>query len=88
MDLSSFILPMNDTSFFNCAKPTIEFATDQPAIVFSIFKFEDSFLNSSSLINFIVLLVNPFLIKKLSSTLQMTSTIAFPIPRTFIIIKL
>ena len=79
---------MKETSFFSCAKPTIELATDPPAIVFSIFKFNTSFLNSYSLINFIVLLVSSFFIKKSSSTLQMTSTIAFPIPRTFIIFKL
>ena len=40
--------------------------------------------NSVSLTSFIVLLLRLFLDKKLSSTLQITSTIAFPIPNTFI----
>ncbi len=40
--------------------------------------------NSVSATSFIVLLVRLFSDKKLSSTLQITSTIAFPIPNTFI----
>ena len=44
------------------------------------------FLNSfSSKNNFIVLFVRLFWVRKLSSTLQMTSTIAFPIPKIFIL---
>ena len=60
------------------------------AIVDVICKVEDkfitdnSFLNSFSSTSFIVLLVRLFLDKKLSSTLHITSTIAFPIPNTFI----
>ena len=48
-------------------------------------KLDNNFLNSSSSTSFIVLLVNPLLDKKLSSILQITSTIAFPIPIIFII---
>ena len=65
-------------------KATMEFATEPPEIVSSIFKLDNNFLNSVSLTSFIVLLVRLFLDKKLSSTLQITSTIAFPIPNTFI----
>ena len=42
-------------------------------------------LNSSLSISFIVLFVNEFLTKKSSSTLHRTSTIAFPIPKIFIL---
>ena len=75
---------MNETGLPNCDKPTIEFATEPPAIVSSIFKFDSSFLNSASSTSFIVPLVRLFLDRKLFSTLQITSTIAFPIPNTFI----
>ena len=73
------------TSLPSCARPTIEFATDPPETVSSIFKLDNNFLNSASSTNFIVLLVRLFLAKKLSSTLQITSTIAFPIPKIFIL---
>ena len=53
-------------------------------MVSSIFKFDNSFLNSASSTSFMVLLVRLFSDKKLSSTSQITSTIAFPIPNTFI----
>jgi len=76
-------LPIKETAFPNCDKPTIEFATEPPAIVSSIVKFDKSFLNSISSTSFIVLLVRLFLFKKFSSTLQTMSTIAFPIPSTF-----
>ena len=52
---SSFTLPINPTCVPNCDKPTIELATEPPEIVFSIFKFDKSFMNSSlSKINFIL----------------------------------
>ena len=76
---------MKPTSFPNCDNPTIEFATDPPEIVSSIVNFDNSFLNSFSSISFIVLLVKEFSFKKLSSTLHNTSTIALPIPKTFIL---
>ena len=54
--------------------------------VFSILRLDNNSLNSlSSKINFMVLLVKLFLVIKSSSTLQITSTIAFPIPNIFII---
>ena len=66
--------------------PTIELATDPPETVFSILRFDNKSLNSlSSKIYFIVLLVKLFFVIKSSSTLQITSTIAFPIPNIFII---
>ena len=52
--------------------------------VSSIFKLDKSFLNSGSSTSFMVLLVKSLLVIKLSSTLQITSTIAFPIPKIFI----
>ena len=77
---------MKPTSFPNWDKPTIELATDPPDTVFSILRLVNKPLNSfSSKINFIVLFVKLFLIKKSSSTLQITSTIAFPMPRIFIL---
>ena len=60
----------------------MEFATEPPDIVFSILNFQEV-LNSYSSTSFIVLLVSLFFNKKLSSILHMTSTIAFPTPRTF-----
>ena len=51
-----------------------------------IYRFANKLLNSfSSKNNFIVLLVRLFFSMKPSSTLQMTSTIAFPIPKIFIL---
>ena len=47
-------------------------------------KFDNSFLNSTSPTSVIVLLVRLFPDKKLSSTSQITSIIALPIPNTFI----
>ena len=81
---SSLILPMNPTLFPNWARPTIELATEPPDTVSSIFKLEINFLNSFSSTNFIVLLVKEFCLRKFSSILQITSTIAFPIPKIFI----
>ena len=52
--------------------------------VSSIFKLDKSFLNSGSSTSFIVLFVKPLSIINFSSTLQITSTIAFPIPNIFI----
>ena len=75
---------INETGLPNCDKPTMEFATEPPAIVSSIFKFDNNFLNSTSSTSFIVLFTRLFSDKKLSSTLQITSTIAFPIPNIFI----
>ena len=65
--------------------PTIELATDPPETVSSIFRLVNSFLNSDSSTSFIVLFVNSLSAKKLSCTLQITSTIAFPIPKIFIL---
>ena len=76
---------IKETLFFSCDNPTIEFATEPPAIVCSIFKLDKIFLNSISSTNFIVLFVRLFFDKKISSTLQITSTIAFPIPKIFIL---
>ena len=76
---------MNPTLLPSPDKPTIEFATDPPETVSSIFKLDKSFLNSGSSTSFMVLLVKPFLAINLSSTLQITSTIAFPIPKIFIL---
>ena len=80
--LSSEIFPIKPTSLPSWDNPTIEFATDPPDTVFSIV----NFLNSlSSNMSFIVLLVNLFFLIKSSSTLQITSTIALPIPKIFIL---
>ena len=55
-------------------------------MVFDEHKLDSKFLNSfSSKINFIVPFVKLFLEMKISSTLQITSTIAFPIPRIFML---
>ena len=53
------------------------------AIVDVICKVEDSFLTKNNLTKSTMKLVNEVEFKKLSSTLQITSTIAFPIPSTF-----
>ena len=79
-----FILPINPTSFPNCDKPTIEFATDPPDIVSSILIDDNKFLNSVSSTNFIVLFFNEFFSRNSSLTLHITSTIALPIPNIFI----
>ena len=63
----------------------MELAPDPPEIVPLTVKDDSSFLNSYSSTNFIVLLVRLFILKKVSSTLQITSTIAFPIPKIFIL---
>ena len=54
------------------------------AIVDVICKVEESFLSKNNLTKSTMKLVDQAEFKKLSSTLQMTSTIAFPIPNTFI----
>ena len=84
--LSSEIFPIKPTSLPSWDNPTIEFATDPPDTVFSIVNSDNNFLNSlSSKMSFIVLLVNLFFLIKSSSTLQITSTIALPIPKIFIL---
>ena len=75
---------MKPTLFPNWERPTIELATDPPATVSSIVSLESNFLNSFSFTSFMVLFVKEFSIIKLSSTLQITSIIAFPIPKIFI----
>jgi hypothetical protein len=62
----------------------MELATDPPEIVSSILRFPSNFLNYGSSINFILLFAKLFLIRNSSSTLQITSTIALPIPVIFI----
>ena len=52
------------------------------AIIDVICKVEENFITKN---NFMVPFVRLFLVRKLSSTLQMTSIIAFPIPRIFIL---
>ena len=41
--LSSLILPIKPTLFPSCERPTIEFSTEPPEIVCSIFRFDNSF---------------------------------------------
>ena len=83
---SSFLIfPINPTSLPSWDKPTIEFATEPPDTVSSILTSLSKFLNSFSLINFIVLFVREFFDKNASSTRHRTSTIAFPIPKIFIL---
>ena len=52
--------------------------------VSSILSEDNSFLNSNSSTSFIVLFVKLLCLMNLSSTLQITSTIALPIPKIFI----
>ena len=54
------------------------------AIVDVICKIEENFLSENKLTKSTMKLVNEAEFKKLSSTLQITSTMAFPIPNTFI----
>ncbi len=54
------------------------------AIVDVICKVDESFLSENNLTKSTMKLVNEDEFKKLSSTLQITSTIAFPIPNIFI----
>ena len=75
---------MKPTLFPSCERPTIEFATEPPETVSSILSVDKSFLNSASSTSYIVLFVKLFCEIKLSSTLQITSTIALPIPKIFI----
>ena len=55
------------------------------AIVDVICKVEDSFIKENGLTKSTMKLVDEAEFKKLSSTLQITSTIAFPIPKIFIL---
>ena len=66
----------------------LQIADSKTGNVSSIFKEDNSFLNSTSSTNFIVLFISEFLIKKSSGTLQSTSTIALPIPKIFIMVFL
>ena len=52
--------------------------------VSSILRLPNNFLNSVSSINFILLFAKLFFARNSSSTLQITSTIALPIPTIFI----
>ena len=54
------------------------------AIVDVICKVEESFISKNNLIKGTMKLVDETEFKKFSSTLQTTSTIAFPTPNTFI----
>ena len=63
-------MPINPTLFPSCERPTIEFATEPPETVSSIFSVDNSFLNSVSSTSFIVLFV------KLLSSLKIEETVS------------